>query len=140
MKAITFLALLLTLTLAVSCNKDLPNDEVINLDEVQTIIEGNLVEFKEGDFFIEFKEVSSDSRCPVNLVCEWEGVADIVLTIHQNETEKDVIIHTINSLGMQLSKTIECNDYTIEVIQLSPIPGEPNYGDDFELDLKITKP
>jgi len=139
MKAITFLALILTLTLAISCDKDLPNDGVINLDEVETIIEGNRVEFEDGNFFVEFKEVVSDGRCPVNADCIWEGAAEVALTIHQYRAEKDVIVHTINREDMQLTRTTEYDDYIIEVVQLLPLPGQSNYGDDFELDLKITK-
>jgi len=46
------------------------------------------------EVLIKFTGVGSDSRCPVDVICVWEGNAEVKLKLKKGSLEKDVLLHT----------------------------------------------
>ncbi|RZL46854.1 MAG: hypothetical protein EOP00_13725 [Pedobacter sp.] len=68
-----------------------------------------------------------DSRCPINALCTWEGVATGKFTFKDNSKEQTVELClgacAIVSKPKTQELTLNGNLYTIELSNLSPYPG-----------------
>ena len=84
--------LLLLLILLSSCSiKESVDDNIIQVSpEIPFELKVGQTAEIEGHQFI-FKEVSSDSRCPANALCIWEGEATIVLVSLDNNNQEGIV-------------------------------------------------
>lgn len=84
MKMIWYLPLIAFSSLFFSCCKE-NNDILLSDDRVDTI-EIRLGENKNiyKGLTLTFDSVITDSRCPINVECIWQGFANIKLSINQN--------------------------------------------------------
>lgn len=127
-KFLTICLLLLFLILFDTCDNEESENFSVNINETFTLKCGESVIVKPDNLDLGFYEVISDSRCPANLQCFWEGVAEIKvwicepgqsakfikLPIYGYVTYEDTIRHVvIDTLGYQLS-----------LLQLDPYPDE----------------
>ena len=127
-KFINICLLLLFLILLATCDNEESENIYVNINETFTLKCGESVIVKPDNLDLGFYEVISDSRCPTNLRCFWEGVAEIKvwicepgqsakfikLPIYGDVTYDDTIRHVvIDTLGYQLS-----------LLQLDPYPDE----------------
>lgn len=87
--------------------------------------------FKEGEnkFLKEFetnftvKSVTEDSRCPKNVQCIWQGVASVELELMGIYTRpKTVVLSTTTNPEKGYFNTIDFNDLTIKLEEISPYP------------------
>lgn len=69
---------------------------------------------------LSFDELISDSRCPVNSLCTWAGIAIAKFTLKTNSTEIPLMMSVMP--GYPKQDTI-VNGYYIEFSDLTPYPG-----------------
>jgi len=96
---------------------------------------------KEGTFEIEFSKcakgeiagnnlslcftaVESDSRCPANAICIWEGTAICNFTFMKNGDRHQLKLTTLAIPGSPKDTTVA--GFKIEFLNLSPYPGTTN--------------
>lgn len=93
-------------------------------------------------YFIRFDSVFTDSRCPLNATCVWEGVAGLRFTVSDIFQSSDTFeIYTLNNPNLQMSDSIEFRNLKIKLLELNPYPlseKKPNYAD-YKAKFKITK-
>ena len=127
-KFLPICSLLIFLILFATCDNEESENIYVNINETFTLKCGESVIVKPDNLDLGFYEVISDSRCPTNLRCFWEGVAEIKvwicepgqsakfikLPIYGNVTYEDTIRHVVvDTLGYQLS-----------LLHLDPYPDE----------------
>ncbi|MEP6261403.1 MAG: hypothetical protein ABJ092_07480 [Gillisia sp.] len=111
-----YLAVLLSLSLSfVSLAQETP--EIMHNALLQ---EGDL--FSVGKVSVVFKEVISDSRCPKQVTCIWDGEAKVLLGIYENGKflENRIVSSTAANSVQQF--TAAGMIYNISGIQLLPYP------------------
>ena len=82
--------------------------------------QGELLNF--GNRSLKFKEVISDSRCPVNVTCIWEGEAKVLVEIFENGRFLEEKVLLVNSKNSSLNFLSEAVAYSISGIDLMPYP------------------
>ena len=127
-KFVNICLLLLFLILFTTCDNEESENIYVNINETFTLKCGESVIVKPDNLDLGFYEVISDSRCPTNLRCFWEGISEIKvwicepgqsakfikLPIYGYVTYEDTIRHvSVDTLGYQLS-----------LLQLDPYPDE----------------
>lgn len=73
-----------------------------------------------------FDSLLSDSRCPINAVCVWEGEATVKLSLHANGTEKSFRLSTFNNPPTFRNDTT-ISGYKIKLVSVSPFPGSDSH-------------
>src|SRR3989304_8015878 len=95
-------------------------------------------EIKSEDMKITFLNVTSDSRCPSDVTCIWQGQAGIEIDVQKGEVESTVSL----SIGGDSSpKESIFNAYLIQLVELSPYPISTKnmQPEDYTVTIKITK-
>ncbi|MCK4446766.1 MAG: hypothetical protein KAW56_06760 [Candidatus Marinimicrobia bacterium] len=127
-KFINICLLLLFLILLTTCDNEESENIYVNINETFTLKCGESVIVKPDNLDLGFYEVISDSRCPTNLRCFWEGAAEIKvwicepgqsakfikLPIYGDVTYEDTIKHVV----------IDTLSYQLSLLQLDPYPDE----------------
>ena len=88
-----------------------------------------------------FDSLISDSRCPANAMCIWQGTATARFSITKNNETKTFVLNTLKAPPTFIKDTILMG-YKIEFVNLSPYPGTvppPVPADKIKATLKITK-
>ena len=101
---------------------DHQNDENDNRDSCEEMAPDDVCVF-DDEFSIRFVEVFADSRCPTDVVCVWEGQAEIELEYLKN----DIVMKTdtLNVRpGMLEAGVGQFEKYHIELIKLDPYPDD----------------
>ncbi|MCK9425510.1 MAG: hypothetical protein M0Q21_05675 [Ignavibacteriaceae bacterium] len=86
------------------------------------------------DLTIKFLSIHEDSRCPINVVCVWEGNAHII-----------VLLNKIDTLDLNTSLTpkevVYKNIYKISLIEVQPYPisEQPIPIENYKVKLKVEK-
>lgn len=100
-----------------------------SLPDTVTVRYGNLLYYPEENLGIRFVDVLSDSRCPTNVRCFWEGDAEIELGLKINsEPEILVPIKIFGYVDIENSSRHESVDtlgYWIFLMALNPYPADP---------------
>ena len=95
-----------------------------------------------GDNFkLSFDAVISDSRCPANAMCIWQGAATATFSVTKNEQIHRFNLSTI-TMEPNYKKDTTISGYKIEFIHLLPYPGTftpPAPDNQIKAELKITK-
>ena len=88
-----------------------------------------------------FTKVVSDSRCPANAMCVWQGAATATFSFTKNGHSHRFNLSTI-TMPPNYTKDTVIGGYKIEFINLSPYPGtvaDPIPDSQRKAELKITK-
>ena len=88
-----------------------------------------------------FNKVVSDSRCPANAVCVWQGAATATFSFTKNNDTHRFDLSTI-TMKPNYTKDTVIAGYKIEFINLSPYPGtvaDPIPDSQRKAELKVTK-
>jgi len=88
-----------------------------------------------------FDSLISDSRCPANAMCIWQGTATARFSLTKNNDTKTLVLSTLDQPPAYTKDTILLG-YKIEFVNLSPYPGTmptPVPADKIKAELKITK-
>jgi len=97
--------------------------------------------FSDSQVRLCFDSVISDSRCPANANCVWQGMAVCKFSFVKNSKTYPLILSTLALPGLYNKDTIVAG-YKIEFINLLPYPGlppEPAPGNVIRAEVKITK-
>lgn len=102
-----------------SCSKD-ENQETdyLTYDSNFELQVGETATFP--DLVISLDSVSNDSRCPSDVVCIWEGNAEVYITVSMDNDETVTTLHSNG--GEKYPKEALVNGYTIKLNALSPYP------------------
>lgn len=140
MKTFLIILLIATFSFGSSCSKSGEKrltEGTIEL-KLHESAEGNL----NGDRVkITFDAVVSDSRCPANAICVWQGAATATFSFSKNNSNHRFNLSTI-TMAPNYSKDTIIAGYKIEFINLLPYPGTfipPAPDSDIKAELKITK-
>jgi hypothetical protein len=109
-----------------------------NLDSEFVLQINQSAEIKSEDIKITFLNVTSDSRCPSDVTCIWQGQAGIELDVQKGEVESTVSL----SIGGDSSPEESIfNSYLIQLVDLSPYPISTKniQPEDYTATIKITK-
>jgi hypothetical protein len=88
-----------------------------------------------------FDSVLSDSRCPANVLCVWQGTAVAKFLFTKNTEAHTIVLATFPLPGAYSKDTI-VSGYKIEFLNLTPYPGAPPlppHGNEIWAEVKITK-
>lgn len=88
-----------------------------------------------------FDSLVSDSRCPANAMCVWQGTAVAKFSLTKNNETSSFELATIN-MSPNYHKDTTIMGYKIDFINLSPYPGTvptPIPADQIKAELKITR-
>lgn len=72
---------------------------------------------------LELKQVSEDSRCPVNVTCVWEGIAVVDLTATNGSETRNIQLATKDFEPKNTKKSINYAGYKISLQDVRPYPG-----------------
>lgn len=117
-----------------------------SLDLKEGTVELRLHECADGiiagdDLKLCFDAVVSDSRCPANAMCIWQGTATAKFSFTKNGEPQTFNLSTITMPPAYTKDTI-LSGYKIEFINLSPYPGTvpaPIPDNQMKAEVKITK-
>jgi hypothetical protein len=88
-----------------------------------------------------FDSLISDSRCPANAMCIWQGTATAKFSLTKNGETKTFVLNTLHQPPTYTKDTVLMG-YKIEFVNLSPYPGTapmPVPADKIKAELKITQ-
>jgi len=109
-----------------------------NLDSEFALQVNQSAEIKSEDMKITFLNITSDSRCPSDVTCIWQGQAGIELDVQKGEVESTVSL----SIGGDSSPEESIfNSYLIQLVDLSPYPISTKniQPEDYTATIKVTK-
>lgn len=109
-----------------------------NLDSEFVLQFNQSAEIKSEDIKITFLNVTSDSRCPSDVTCIWQGQAGIEIDVQKGEVESSISL----SIGGDSSPEESIfNAYLIQLVDLSPYPISTKniQPEDYTATIKITK-
>src|SRR3990172_6842849 len=109
-----------------------------NLDSEFLLEVNQSAEIKSEDITVTFFNVTSDSRCPSDVTCIWQGQAGIELGVQKGEVESTISL----SIGGDSSPEESIFDaYLIQLVDLSPYPISTKniQPEDYTATIKITK-
>ena len=95
-----------------------------------TAINGNIVQ-------ICFDSVLSDSRCPMNASCIWEGEASVKLSLHTGTVHQSFKLSTFNNPPTFRNDTT-ISGYKIKLLSVSPYPGDQSHTP-YRVELSLTR-
>ena len=90
---------------------------------------------------LSFDALVSDSRCPANAMCIWQGAATATFTFTKNSHDNRFNLSTV-TLPPNYTKDTIIAGYKIEFVNLLPYPGtgaDPIPDSQRKAELKITK-
>ncbi|NNH70508.1 hypothetical protein HLB23_11645 [Nocardia uniformis] len=84
-----------------------------------------------------FREVTEDSRCPVDVDCVWPGDAAVVVTVTVENAESEHELHS----NPQFTTAVTVEGYHIRLVDLEPSPwGSKDVAPDaYRVDLLVTR-
>lgn len=88
-----------------------------------------------------YDSLISDSRCPANAMCIWQGTATAKFSLTKDHETKTFVLSTID-MSPTYKKDTVLMGYKIEFVNLTPYPGtvpSPVPADQIKVELKITK-
>lgn len=118
--------------------EDAPQAAVqVELAKSFTLAPGESAKLGDAGPYITFREVSSDSRCPADVVCVWMGDAVVALEVGSPWGWLRGDLHTDPQ-----QPPLTFGDYRIELAELQPYPlsSEPIRADRYRATLRVTKP
>lgn len=100
-----------------SSNKSSLND-TIQIKNFETLI------FTDLNLSIQMDSVLSDGRCPLYVLCDWEGNAEIRFNIELNKNKVTSILDTFS--GYPNKRNTLLDGFRITLIELTPYPVSAN--------------
>jgi hypothetical protein len=96
---------------------------VVALADVEIPL-GQTAPIDNGAIDVTFTEVVEDSRCPMNVMCVWQGRAVVGLRIrHLDGSETDELLTTLVMQGREPSSlSLPVDGYGLLLVSLTPYP------------------
>jgi hypothetical protein len=126
------LFILLAVTFA-ACSKD-DEDQYITTPVLPI---GTTVQLQSsGGIKLRLDEVITDSRCPANVFCVWQGMAIAKFTFTKEKKDHPFILSLTPGFP---SKDTLIQGYQIEFLDLKPYPGIASDGNTIRAEMRVTK-
>lgn len=140
MKTLFLILSISVIAMAHSCSKS--GDKILTEGTIELKFNESASGNINGDHVkLSFDAIVSDSRCPANAMCIWQGAATASFTFTKNGNSNRFNLSTI-TMSPHYTKDTVIAGYKIEFINLSPYPGtvpNPIPDSDRKAELKITK-
>ncbi len=121
--------------LLAACASQQPHAAGVAIGDRVTLRTGESATVQPRNVVLQFAEVVSDSRCPADVTCVWEGDAEVsVRAVAADGTSADLRLHTKGGTPDPSFKGL-----TLRLIALKPAPmeGKPPRQADYELTIEI---
>jgi hypothetical protein len=139
MRSILIIGIIATIGIFSSCSKQGLELKEGNVEiYLKKCADGKL---SETNYKLCFDELISDSRCPANAMCVWQGTAVAKFSLTKDHDTYSFILSTVDLPGTY-HKDTTLFGYKIEFVNLLPYPGtvpSPIPSDQIKAELKITK-
>lgn len=109
---------LIVFAVFISCDKDSIGDGSLKLDTETEFKSGNVLSNDLMTIYLD--SVISDSRCPMDVYCIWEGNAAVNFVVTIDATEHLITLNT--SGGANFPSDTILNEYSIALTNLLPYP------------------
>jgi hypothetical protein len=130
-----YFLLILTIITLLACKDDSVFNasepiKILNLNDTSEVCVGQLVGLSNNEIVFRFDSLIQDSRCPIGVVCVWQGNASIHITFP---------LH-VDTLDTYFKPMISYANYKIYLIDLLPCPNyqQPILKNNYIAKLKIT--
>ncbi|MBA4850210.1 hypothetical protein H1R81_07385 [Emticicia sp. BO119] len=120
------LMVVMMVALATACSKDEVTEQKASFGSTIETAYSKAVVLQEG---VEVKVTKiEDSRCPKSVVCVWEGMVKVYISVSEKGATKEAVIEIKGGEQKPSSTTVELNGntYLIEVTDVSPYPQTPD--------------
>lgn len=99
-----------------------PETSVVSNNTIKINLEKQ-VKIPNSKITLKFKEVTEDSRCPVDVTCVWEGVATVNIEANSGNQTMNFSVGTRDFSAKNISKSFSFSGYRFTVTELVPQPG-----------------
>jgi hypothetical protein len=122
MKTLSIISALFLLLLLSNCSKnnELTGDSSFSLNDTLNLAINKSAINNENQLTIKIDSVLSDSRCPSDVVCIWEGNAAVRFLLVNDGKETKFVLNTHGGVNF-ISDTI-IDKYSIQLVNLKPYP------------------
>jgi hypothetical protein len=135
--AMSWPSLLVSLStlLAAGCATSTGAVRPIGLGQEQELAPGESVQV--GGLRVKFTRVENDSRCPVDVVCVWEG--DALVKLELSAPPQDVETRDLHTAGSAGVRETTFGQFSIELVRLLPTTHsqQPIPAQDYRVVLKV---
>lgn len=106
-------------------------------DSVKLKLNDIIICENDPNLFVKFDSLISDSRCPKDANCIWEGNAEVSFGITYKKELEQVHLNTSNKMGTKKSAF----GYDFELLALTPYPGDKSQENNpITATILVTKP
>jgi hypothetical protein len=85
-----------------------------------TLLEGKSAKIADTSQVVQFDKLISDSRCPTNAVCVWEGDAVLALSVSTPGTEAPVQLLELHTYDFGGRNQASAYGYQFKILELTP--------------------
>lgn len=128
----------LALFVCLSCEKEKSTEVGFQLNTPFSLQFAATNQSTEDNITVNFFEVLSDSRCPTDVRCFWEGESSVKINFRVDETNTPLTLSTHERMG-QGPQADTLGNYIVRLLEVSPYPMStvqiPN--EDYEIRLQI---
>ncbi len=137
---ILFCGVIFTLFLLTGCPEPAPKFPVFELGKPFVIAQGATMQTADNGLFVQFSQVTGDSRCPEGVECIWAGRADCAFVLTKGDMAETV---TISSGDYSQGGSGQANfqGYNIKLNDIAPAAraGEPIKQEEYRATVTVTK-
>jgi hypothetical protein len=122
-----------------SCQNEAPCNHY-QLDTPIEIGFSKTISFCDESMSISFTKVISDSRCPENVVCIWQGLAEVEVLISVSGREEKFLLSTYPPFN-NIPSEVVFGDYRFSLENVSPYPNtSKSYQEkDYSIEMLVEK-
>lgn len=113
--------LLVAFLFLVSCEEEVPCKNFV-LGEPVEINLGGTVRHCSEDISITYAELISDSRCPTNAICVWQGILEVKITANILGNESTILLSSEPNFGDKIPDSIVIRGFQIKLENALPYP------------------
>ena len=114
-----FAPALVAILLIASCGTSPSAPPPVNVASPFTLAPGQTVLVEGTPLRVTFDRVGSDSRCPADVTCVWEG--DAVVLVSVRTTDPAPASHELHTAGRYPGE-VEAGAYLLRLVGLAPVP------------------
>ncbi len=119
----------LPIFLFLACESDVVEPKIVGEDPF-TLRYGAMAVVQPSGVILRFKELLGDSRCPLEVMCFWEGRADLRVGLHKPGADEIDLQLSIDGYVSREDTArqshVDTLGYRIKLLQLDPYPRWPS--------------
>jgi len=123
MKEMIIFAGVLAALISSGCEKELKLESTLLLNDTIEMANFETKYNHENNIVLRMDSVLGDSRCPSNVLCFWEGNAEVRFLFTVDSKGTDFVLNTHG--GKQFNSDTVFSGYHIKLLDLAPYPEDP---------------